>query len=490
MREEILVSSSFYETRVAIIESSIVQELHIERSDSKSVVGNIYLGVVSRVLPGIQSAFVEIGLERTAFLHLTDLIETKNNIDTHVTSIEQVISEGQPLLVQVVKAPLGSKGARLSTQISLVGRLLIYLPQESHLAVSQKITSEEERTRLKNFLQTFLSQSDCGGYIIRTSAESIAEPSFEEDLDYLRKLWAKIFLSSQKATAPSLLYRELSLEQRILRDTASRTTEAIWIDDSNVFSEVQDFCTSYIPVLLNRLNFYVDSMPLFVKYSVEEEIKKALNKRVDLPSGGYLIIDQTEAMTTIDVNTGSYVGGGSFDETVLNTNLEAAKVIPRQLRLRSLAGIIVVDFIDMIQSENCQAVLEVLRERLSKDRIKSFVNSFTPLGLVEITRKRIRESLAQVMCSICPTCQGRAYIKSPKTTAYEIMREIERGYIQGNMTQFEFKVFASETVVELFKNGEAHNLDNLMKTTGCLISLEVQQGFSSDKYHLVSEALC
>ncbi|MEP7208711.1 MAG: Rne/Rng family ribonuclease, partial [Casimicrobiaceae bacterium] len=349
MSHEILINVTPQETRVAMLEQSVVQELHIERSSARGLVGNIYLGRVARVLPGMQSAFIEIGLERAAFLHIADIWEHRQNghggIDTR--PIEKILHEGQALLVQVIKDPIGTKGARLSTQVSLAGRLLVFLPQDSHIGISQRIEDEAEREALREKLTQLLPEGTTGGFIIRTMAETATEKEMKGDIEYLTKLWSDLNLSAREVPAPALLYQDLSLAQRVLRDMATEETTRVVVDSRETFVRMLDFAREYTPALVERIVHYAGERPLFDLNAVEDEIEKALGRRVDLKSGGYLIIDQTEAMTTIDVNTGGFVGGRSFDDTIFKTNLEAAQVIARQLRLRNLGGIIIIDFIDM-----------------------------------------------------------------------------------------------------------------------------------------------
>src|SRR5689334_18632235 len=395
MTHEILINVTPQETRVAMLEQGVVQELHIERARGRGLVGNIYMGRVARVLPGMQSAFIEIGLERAAFLHVADIWENKEPS----RPIEKILAEGSPILVQVVKDPIGSKGARLSTQISLAGRLLVYLPHDPHIGISQKIEDEGGRAQLRDRLKELLPPDEKGGFIVRTLAEAASEEELAADLAYLRQLWATIRSRSHGAKPPELLYQDLSLAQRVLRDMVSAQTGRVLVDSRENHQKLVAFAQRYMPQLASRLEHYGGERALFELYNVEDEIEKALSRRVDLKSGGYLIIDQTEAMTTIDVNTGGYVGSRNFDDTIFKTNLEAAQSIARQLRLRNLGGIIVLDFIDMQSEEHRAAVLEEFKRALARDRTRMTVNGFTALGLVEMTRKRTRESLAHVLRS-------------------------------------------------------------------------------------------
>src|SRR5487761_1948662 len=399
MSDDILINVTPQETRVAVMRSGVAQELHIERSASRGLVGNIYMGKVARVLPGMQSAFVEIGLERAAFLHVADIWEERQNGHGGAESgkapqrpIEKILAEGQPLLVQVVKDPIGTKGARLSTQISIAGRMLVHLPQDAHIGISQRIEDESGRAQLLERVKQILPADEKGGFIIRTMAESASDAELMNDLQYLRKLWQDLREKSLSAAAPSLLYQDLSLAQRVLRDFVNDDTSSILIDSRENFLRLQAFARDYMQNVLVRLDHYTGERPLFDLYGVEDEIERALARRVDLKSGGYLIIDQTEAMTTIDVNTGGFVGVRNFDDTIFKTNLEAAQAIARQLRLRNLGGIIIADFIDMENEEHRAAVLTEFRKALARDRTRMTASDFTSLGLIEITRKRTREA--------------------------------------------------------------------------------------------------
>src|SRR5512146_2951724 len=385
MSHEILINVTPQETRVAMLEQGVVQELHVERASARGLVGNICLGRVARVLPGMQSAFIDIGLERAAFLHIADIWEHRQNGHGEHRPIERILHEGQTLLVQVIKDPIGTKGARLSTQLSLAGRLLVYLPQDSHIGISQRIEDEAERESLRGKLQTLLPEGSAGGFIIRTMAEAAAERELATDIEYLTKLWGDLTERSSLVPAPALLYQDLSLAQRVLRDMATEETSRVLVDSRETFLKMQEFAREYTPALIDRIEHYSGERPLFDLNGVEEEIEKALARRVDLKSGGYLIIDQTEAMTTIDVNTGGFVGLRNFDDTIFKTNLEAAQVIARQLRLRNLGGIIICDFIDMDTAEHRDAVLDEFKKMLARDHTRISVSGFSSLGLVEMT---------------------------------------------------------------------------------------------------------
>ena len=479
MSEEVLINVTPQETRVAIVGAGMVQELLVERAASRGLVGNIYMGRVARVLPGMQSAFVEIGLERAAFLHVADIREYRDA----AKPIETILAEGQPLLVQVVKDPIGTKGARLSTQISIAGRALVYLPQDPHIGISQRIGDENGRQLLRDRLRELLPADEKGGFIVRTLAETATEEELRVDLAYLATLWKTLRERSLGAAPPQLLYQDLSLAQRVLRDMVGAATARVVVDSRENFQKLAAFAENYMPQVRAKLEHYAGERPLFDLHNVEAEIEKALSRRVDLKSGGTLIIDQTEAMTTIDVNTGGFVGSRNFDDTVFKTNLEAAQAIARQLRLRNLGGIIVVDFIDMASPEHRAAVLEELKRALGRDRTRTAVSGFTALGLVEMTRKRTRESLAHVLCEPCPTCAGRGAVKTAHTVCYEILREILREARAFNAR--EYRVLASQPVIDLFQEEESAALAMLSDFIGKPVSVQVESSYSQEQFDIV-----
>lgn len=485
MSEDLLVNITPQETRVALILQGAVQELHIERTASRGRAGNIYLGKVVRVLPGMQSAFIDIGLERAAFLHVADIWEARPHDGTNTTPmpIEKLLFDGQSVMVQVVKDPIGTKGARLSTQISIAGRMLVYLPQDNHIGISQRIGDESERELLRGKVQRLMPAEEKGGFIIRTMAEDASEADLTMDIDYLRKTWTNILQHSKSKPAPSLLYQDLSLAQRVLRDFVGDNTASIQIDSRENFAMLSQFATAYTPSVLPKMVHYTGERPLFDLYGVEQEIERALGPRVDLKSGGYLIVEQTEAMTTIDVNTGSYVNGRNFDDTIFKTNLEAAHAIVRQLRLRNLGGIIILDFIDMENLEHRASVLAELNKALSRDRTKITVSDFSALGLVEMTRKRTRESLAHVLCEPCPACSGKGQVKTARTVAYEILRELLREAKQFNPR--EFRILASQLVIDMFLEEESQHLAMLGDFIGKPISLQVESTYHQEQYDVI-----
>ena len=483
MSEDILINVTPRETRVAVTSAAVVQELLIERTASRGLVGNIYMGRVARVLPGMQSAFVEIGLDRAAFLHVGDIAEHKRG-NGGARRIEQVLAEGQPILVQVVKDPIGSKGARLSTQVSIAGRLLVYLPHDPHIGISQRIEDESGRAALRDRLKEMVPPDEKGGFIVRTLAEQAQQEELRADLAYLRHLWAEIRArAAASAPAPQLLYEDLSLAQRVLRDMVTGETSRVLVDSRETWQKLAAFAERYMPQVRARIEHYAGERPLFDLFNVEPEIEKALSRRVELKSGGTLVIDQTEALTTVDVNTGGFVGSRNFDDTVFKTNLEAAQAIARQLRLRNLGGIIIIDFIDMQSEEHRAAVLEEFKRALARDRTRMTVNGFTALGLVEMTRKRTRESLAHVLCEPCPTCGGRGAVKTAHTVCYEILREILRE--ARALPAREFRVLASAPVIDLFLEEESPSLAMLSDFIGKPISVQVESGYGQEQFDIV-----
>jgi ribonuclease G len=485
VHEDILINVTPFETRVAVVEQGAVQELHVERSIKRGHVGNIYLGRIVRVLPGMQSAFVDIGLERAAFIHIADLRENRSERSQGLnpTPIEKLLFEGQTLMVQVIKDPLGTKGARLSTQISIAGRMLVYLPHDPHIGISQKIESEAERAQLRERLQALMPAEEKGGFIVRTQAEGSTDEELHGDLEYLRKLWSSVQAAARSNPAPTVLHQDLTLAQRVLRDMVGPQTGTIRVDSRTTTASLVEWAHIYTPSVVERISHYSGERPLFDIANVDEEIARALSRRVDLKSGGYLIIDQTEALTTVDVNTGGFVGGRNFDDTIFKTNLEAAQAIARQLRLRNLGGIVILDFIDMEDLEHRETVLAELRKALSRDRTRMTVNGFTQLGLVEMTRKRTRDSLAHQLCESCPTCQSRGHVRTARTVCYEILREILREARQFNPK--EFRILASQDVVDLFLEEESQHLAMLGDFVGKTISLEVESTYTQEHYDLI-----
>lgn len=484
MGQEILINVTPQETRVALLEHGVAQELHIERSSSLGIVGNVYFGKVCRVLPGMQSAFVEVGLQRAAFLHAADIKECQSEDDAQPGKpIQEILHEGQLIIVQVIKEPIGTKGARLTTEVSIAGRYLVYLPHQEHIGVSQRIEDEEERELLRNRLIGLLPEGSKGGFIIRTMSENATDEELLSDIGYLQKVWAKIQEDSKTATERSLIFYDLSLPRRVLRDVVNPDTVNIRVDSKETYDLMKEFAELYVVNALKPLSHYQGKRPIFDFYNIEKEFELAFLRKVDLKSGGYLIFDQTEALTTIDVNTGSFVSGKSLSDTIFKTNLEAAQCIARQLRLRNLGGIIIIDFIDMDEDAQREKVLEELEKAVVIDRARTNVNGFTQLGLVEMTRKRTRESLSHLLCESCDVCQGRGEYKTSQTIAYEIMRELLRESKQFEAK--EFKVIASSSVIGLLQDEESQSLANLSDFINTRVVLQVDSQYPREVFDIV-----
>ena len=496
MQQEILINWSPQETRVAVVEHAAVQELQVERMLERGLVGNVYLGKVVRVLPGMQSAFIDIGLDRAAFLHVADLMSSINSrhaepvaqagispalSDSTVQPIEKQLFDGQAVMVQVLKDPIGTKGARLTAQISIAGRLLVFLPQDNHIGVSQRIP-QRQRDELRHRVQTLAGHTD-GGFILRTNGEDATDTELAEDIAYLRKTWVRIKQASLCMPAKSVLHQDLSLLERVLRDMVLENTQTIRIDSREQFEKLKTFALEFMPSTVPKLQLYGGERPIFDLFNIDEEIAKALSRRVNLKSGGYLVIDQTEALTTIDVNTGGFVGARNFDETIYKANLEAAQAIARQLRLRNLGGIVIVDFIDMSKEAHQGAVLAEFKRQLARDRIKTAVNGFSALGLLEMTRKRTRESLAHQLCEPCSVCAGKGVVKTGRSVTYDILREILRESRQ--FTPREFRIVASPKVIELFLDEESQHLASLSDFIGKPISLQAEAVMAQEHYDIV-----
>lgn len=490
MSEEILVNVTPMETRVAVVENGATQDIHIERSTSRGIAGNIYAGRVARVLPGMQAAFVDIGTERASFIHVSDIVPLDANgredRSRQSSDVREHLHEGKKVVVQVTKEPLGSKGARLTTQLSVSSRYLVFMPQTDHVGVSQRIDDAGERSRLQGALAAALAaeeMQDSGGYILRTAAEGVGEDELRADLRFLRRLWAAVTRRAKAANRPELLYEDLPLHLRTVRDLARPGVERIRIDSQESFTALESFCRDYVPEVAGLLECYRGERPLFDLHGVEEEIQRALARKVDLKSGGYLIIDQTEAMTTIDVNTGSFVGRRNLEETIFKTNLEAATALARQLRLRNLGGIIIVDFIDMQDAEHRRQVHRALEKAMQRDPARNKITGVSDLGLVEMTRKRTRESLEHILCEDCPVCQGRGVLKTAETVCYEIFREIlrdARAYDNDNLA-----VLAGQSVVDRLLDEESANVADLEEFSGKTISFRVEPNYSQEQFDIV-----
>lgn len=488
MSAELLLNVTPTETRVAMIEGGILQEIHIERDAKRGIVGNIYKGRVSRVLPGMQAAFVDIGLDKAAFLHASDIVPHTECVAENekqqfqVRDISELVRQGQDIVVQVVKDPLGTKGARLTTDITLPSRYLVFMPGASHVGVSQRIESEDERNRLKACVAEYCD--DLGGFIIRTAAEGADEREISQDAAFLKRLWSKVLERRSKYKTRTQLYGELGLFQRILRDfVGTEDLNKILVDSRLEFENLTEFTTEYVPELTDKLVLYEGDKPIFDMYDTENEIQRSLERKVELKSGGYLIIDQTEAMTTIDINTGAFVGRRNLEETIFNTNVEATQAIARQLRLRNLGGIIIIDFIDMISDEHRKRVLLSLEAALSKDRVKTNINGFTHLGLVEMTRKRTRESIEHILCTTCPTCEGRGSVKTVETVCFEILREITR--VNRAYDADQFVVYASPAVAEALQGDESHALGELEVFIGKQVRIQAEPLYIQEQFDVV-----
>ncbi|MFQ6021639.1 MAG: ribonuclease G [Acidiferrobacterales bacterium] len=485
MSEEILINVTPQETRVAVVENGVLQELHIERTRTRGIVGNIYKGRVVRILPGMQAAFVDIGLERAAFLHATDCRSGANDGSSgeEHAPIHELLHEGEEIIVQVAKDPLGNKGARLTMSLTLPARYLVYMPLTQHIGISQKIEDENERERLRDLLKAAADNGADGGYILRTMAETASEEELRHDVRYLRRVWSAV-QNQMRVVQPGMLVRaDLPLAIRAMRDLVRDNVEKIRIDSRETFQKAYEFAHEFVPEVETCIEYYPGERPIFDLYSVEDEIQKALQRKVPLKSGGYLIIDQTEAMTTIDVNTGAYVGRRTLEETLFKTNLEAAQGIARQLRLRNIGGIIIIDFIDMADAEHRRQVVRALEKALARDRTKAYIVEMSALGLVELTRKRTRESLERVLCEPCAVCGGRGVLKTPQTACYEVFREILREARQFGTDQY--LVLASQVVIDMLLDEEADSLAKLQEFIGKPIHLQVEPLYHQEQFDVV-----
>ena len=487
MSTEMVVNVSPRETRAALLENGVLQELFIERASKRGLTGNLYQGRVSRVLPGMQAAFIDIGLERTAFLHVSDIVQPADAEGgaqlPRTDNIRDLVGEGRDILVQVLKDPLGTKGARLTTFITIPSRYLVYMPFGHGVGVSARVENEAERQRLRESVQAAVQPGEGGGYIVRTAAEGAQPDALRADMVFLRKLWDVLSQRAQAVRPGALVHEDHPLALRLMRDLVGEGVDRVLVDHERTCEQMREFAATFMPVLGTRVERYSGSRPLFDLHGVEEEIQRSLDRKVALKSGGYAIIDQTEALTTIDVNTGAYVGHRNLEETIFRTNLEAAVAIARQLRLRNLGGIIIIDFIDMEEEEHRRQVLQALEKALAKDHAKTHVSAVSPLGLVEMTRKRTRESLAHQLCEPCPACEGRGFVKTPETVCYEIFREILR-----QARQFEFQelmVLAHQDVIERLLDEESAALAELEVHTGKPIRLQTEALYNQDQYDVV-----
>jgi ribonuclease G len=495
MTIEILVNAAPRETRAAVIEDGALQEVFIERPSRRGLVSNLYKGRVSRVLPGMQAAFLDIGLARTAFLHVADILGPPNGAGTEgvealrETDIRTLVREGDELLVQVVKDPLGTKGARLSTQVSLPSRFLVYMPRGSKVGVSARIDSETERARLRDIIGSLAREqlghngAGSGGYIVRTAAMGADLPALHADMLYLERLWAHVREQSLVAAAGALVHEDLPLSTRVLRDELGLKVRRVLVDSPAEYQRMLDFTRAFMPEFADRIELHAGPLPLFDLHGVEAEISRALDHKVQLKSGGYVVIQQTEAMTTVDVNTGGYVGYRNLEETIFRTNLEAAVAIARQLRVRNLGGIIIIDFIDMQDDEHRRALLAALETALASDRSQTHIANISPLGLVEMTRKRTRESLEHLLCGPCPACAGRGVVRTAETVCHEVFRELMRQSRQ--FQSQELLVLAHQDVVDRLLEEEAPVLAELEIQLGRPIRLQAEPLYGIDQYDVV-----
>ncbi|MBS1200182.1 MAG: ribonuclease [Proteobacteria bacterium] len=487
MSTELLVNVTPRESRAALVENGVLQEVFLERANRRGLISNIYKGKVARVLPGMQAAFIDIGLDRTAFLHANDIVApplVEDGIETaRPENVRQLVSEGDEILVQVLKDPLGTKGARLTTYITLPSRFLVYMPKGRGIGISARVENEGERTRLREAVQLFAAPGEPGGWIVRTAAEDCAIEALRADMMFLQRLWDVVRTRGLTARAGQLVHEDLPLELRVLRDQLGQHIDRVLVDSPAAHARMVEFVRTFVPESASRIEQAAANRPIFDIYGVDDEITRALDRKVPLKSGGYLMIDQTEAMTTIDVNTGAFVGHRNLEDTIFRTNLEAAVAIARQLRLRNLGGIIIVDFIDMQDEEHRRQVLQALEKALAADHAKTHVSAVSPLGLVEMTRKRTRESLEHLMCRACPTCEGRGFVRTAETVAYEIFREVLR-----QSRQFEFQelvVLAHQDVIELLLDEESAALGELELATGKPIRLQTEALYAQDQYDVV-----
>ncbi len=487
MAEEIVVSVSPHETRVAVVEQGLLQEIFIERFHATQCVGNIYKGKVLRVLPGMQSVFVDIGQERAAFMHVNDLIDTheavmqERRVSLQLPPINELLHEGQSILTQVTKEPIGTKGARITGGISLASRLLVYMPETHHVGISQRIEDETERTRLRNILVSQQGEGD--GFIVRTACEGASQQEMEQDAALLRARWLAVREDAIGARAPATVYEDLPLHLRVMRDLITDRTESIVTDNAGIFDALGRFLGDFIPAKRDCLRMSVDNTPLFDLYNLEDQIASALERKVHLKSGGYLVFDQTEAMSTIDVNTGAFVGRKDLEETIYRTNLEAAAAIPRQLRLRNIGGIVIVDFIDMLDEEHKRQVFRLLEKGQQSDRVKWNITEISDLGLVEMTRKRTHQSLQKRLCEPCVVCDGRGFVKTAESVVLEIFREIQRKAL--DLHERECTIMASQSVVDRLLDEDADSLAGLATSIEALIRIQVEATYTQEQYDVV-----
>ena len=488
MSEEFLINVSPVETRVALVENGVLQEIRLEMEDNKGLVGNIYKGKVVRILPGMQAAFVDIGMDKAAFIHAREILPfmgTEQRGDESTPGITDLLTDGQTLIVEVVKDMIGSKGARLTTHLSIPSRYLVYMPHSEHIGVSQRIDEEEERARLKGIVSDYLSANESaeGGFILRTAADGVSTEDILKDVEFLLKLWAFVELQIKTVPGKSVVYEGLPLLMRTVRDLTEGHISLVRIDSSTAYNKVIDFVKQFVPFMESKIDHYTAERPIFDLYGIEDEIEKALHRKVGLKSGGHIVFDQTEAMTTVDVNTGSYVGHRNLEETIFKTNLEATHAIARQLRLRNLGGIIIVDFIDMLDEEHRRQVLRSFEKMLERDYAKTYISGMSELGLVEMSRKRTSESLEHQLCEPCPVCNSRGTLKTTTTVCYEIFREIRRAakFYEAKI----FLVIASQEVVDRLLDEESAHVADVADYFGRTIKFQVESMYHQEQFDVV-----
>jgi len=490
MSEEILINVTNVETRVALIENGLLQEIYIERHNNRGHVGDVFRGKVVRVMPGMDAAFIDIGLEKAAFIHASDICVIDHEgyevrLESH-KALHELVREGQYIIVQVVKDAISTKGARLTTHLTLPSRNLVYIPRSKHTGVSQRLEDEPERERLLGQLQQCLDEEewdDRGGFIIRTAAENASATEFKEDIRFLKRLWGKVATRIERNDGIKTVYRDVPLYMRTVRDLITPQVERIRIDNHQSFDEMGQFLDDFIPDSATVIERYSGARPIFDVYGIEDEINKALGRQVKLKSGGDLVIDQTEAMTTVDVNTGSYLGSRNHAETILKTNLEAATAIARQLRVRNLGGIIIIDFIDMIDREHQRQVQRTFVKALEKDRAKTSIAPLSQLGLIEMTRKRTRESLGQILSAPCSVCAGSGRQKSAETVCFEIFREVLR--VAKAYDSNVLLVMASQIVVDRLLDEESNTLAELEDLVAKTVKFEVEPMYTQEQFDVV-----
>jgi ribonuclease G len=504
MNKEMIVSSNGHETMVAILEDDLVAEVFVERERQRSVVGNVYKGRVSKVLPGMQSSFIDLGLERDGFLYVDDVINPeefdklddeeegggrpRNERDRPKAKIEELLREGQEIIVQVVKEPLGTKGARLTSHVTMPGRFLVFMPTVDHIGVSRKIESREERGRLRGIVREFRDETGfTGGVIIRTAASGRPKEDIVSDLVAFHKIWKEIRQRTESGRAPAVLYQEQSIVSRLLRDLLTEDYQAIRIDNATEHQRVLELVERIMPSLAPKVKLYSKPFPIFDEYGVQAEIDKALKSKVWLKSGGSIVINQTEALVAIDVNTGRYVGkktAGRLEDTIVKTNLEAVKEIVRQVRLRDLGGIIVLDLIDMEDKKNRQKVLQAVELELKKDRSPSKALQVSDFGLVIITRKRVKQSLERVLTEPCPYCSGSGVIKSSSTICYEILNEVKK--VSPDLNGHRLLLRVNPDIARALKEEEQAVLKDLKQSIGKDVSIKADVHLHHEQFDVMA----